>query len=134
LNWDYLIYYINKGDKKMETNYEKQAEDFMTKTGTTLKVKFQKYDKHFADDKGKRDIYRITLKRAGQSYTFSFGQSIVNTGKGIQPTAYDVLTCLTKYDPESFDNFCAEYGYDNDSRKVEKQHPDLTAGEFNRGE
>lgn len=80
----------------METNYEKQAEDFMTKTGTTLKVKFQKYDKHFADDKGKRDIYRITLKRAGQSYTFSFGQSLENTGKGIQPTAYDILAYMTK--------------------------------------
>lgn len=34
------------------------------------------------------------------------------------PTAYDVLACLTKYDPGTFENFCAEYGYDTDSRKA----------------
>lgn len=39
---------------------------------------------------------------------------------GIEPTAYDVLSCLTKHDPGSFDDFCDEYGYDNDSRKAEK--------------
>lgn len=29
--------------------------------------------------------------------------------------AYDVLACLTKYEPGSFKNFCGEYGYDTDS-------------------
>lgn len=32
-----------------------------------------------------------------------------------KPTAYDVLACLTKYDCGSFDSFCYEYGYSNDS-------------------
>lgn len=31
------------------------------------------------------------------------------------PSLYDVLACLTKNDPDTFDNFCSEYGYDNDS-------------------
>lgn len=31
------------------------------------------------------------------------------------PTAYDILSCLTKYDPGSFEDFCFEYGYDDDS-------------------
>lgn len=39
-----------------------------------------------------------------------------------KPTAYDVLACLTKYDPGTFENFCAEYGYDVDSRKAEKTY------------
>ena len=34
-------------------------------------------------------------------------------------TAYGLLACLTKCDPGSFDNFCADYGYDEDSRKAE---------------
>lgn len=38
---------------------------------------------------------------------------------GVKPTAYDVLACLTKYDPQSFENFCNEYGYNEDSRMVE---------------
>lgn len=38
------------------------------------------------------------------------------------PTAYDVLTCLTKYDPGTFENFCSDYGYDADSREAEKTY------------
>lgn len=37
-----------------------------------------------------------------------------------QPTVYDVLSCLTKSDPDTFENFCSEYGYDEDSRTAEK--------------
>ncbi len=33
--------------------------------------------------------------------------------------AYDVLACLTKYDPGTFENFCSDFGYDTDSRKAE---------------
>ena len=39
-----------------------------------------------------------------------------------EPTEYDVLACLTKYDPETFENFCGEFGYDEDSRKAEKTY------------
>lgn len=34
------------------------------------------------------------------------------------PTIYDVLASLTKYDPETFEDFCSEYGYNIDSRKA----------------
>jgi hypothetical protein len=40
-------------------------------------------------------------------------------GKRRQPTAYDVLACITKYDPGAFENFCADFGYDTDSRRAE---------------
>lgn len=36
------------------------------------------------------------------------------------PTAYSVLAGLTKSDPGSLENFCAECGYDTDSRSAEK--------------
>ena len=36
------------------------------------------------------------------------------------PTAYDVLACLQKYDVGTFENFCSEFGYDEDSRTAEK--------------
>ena len=38
------------------------------------------------------------------------------------PTVYDVLCCLTKYDPGTFADFCSEFGYDTDSRKAEKTY------------
>lgn len=36
------------------------------------------------------------------------------------PTAYDVLACMTKYDPGTFEDFCAVFGYDEDSRTAER--------------
>lgn len=36
------------------------------------------------------------------------------------PSAYSILACLTKYDPGTLENFCSDYGYDEDSRKAEK--------------
>ena len=38
----------------------------------------------------------------------------------IAPTLYDVMACLTKYDPGTFEDFCSDFGYDTDSRKAEK--------------
>lgn len=40
--------------------------------------------------------------------------------KEARPTCYDVLACLTKYDPGTFEDFCGEYGYDEDSRTAER--------------
>jgi len=38
------------------------------------------------------------------------------------PSAYDVLACLTKYDPGTFEGFCSEFGCDTDSKKAEKTY------------
>lgn len=38
------------------------------------------------------------------------------------PTTYDLLACITKYDPGTFENFCSEFDYDTDSRKAEKTY------------
>ena len=149
-------------------NYEKQANDFLTKTNTTFEARFLGFGKHFDDDKENRDIYEITLKRGGRVFTFNFGQSInssqqwhanTNYAKKISeglrlmgeskrdmnkalmcigvptyslndndfiknkyfsaPTAYSVLACLTKYDIGTLENFCDEFGYDADSKKVD---------------
>lgn len=39
-----------------------------------------------------------------------------------KPTCYDVLACLTHYDPGSFQNFCDEFGYSNDSIRALKTY------------
>lgn len=40
----------------------------------------------------------------------------------IHPTAYEILACLTKYDPGTFEDFCSEFGCDLDSRKAFKTY------------
>lgn len=106
----------------MNTDYNKQAIDFLNATSTSFEAKFKTHDFYFADDKEQRDIFRVTLKNKLHTYRFNFGQSISkSTGDGQnKPTSYDVLACVTKYEAGSFDDFCSDYGYDNDSRKAHK--------------
>src|SRR5574344_492426 len=149
--------------------YLKQAEDFLSKTKSTLEIKFLKTGKHFENDKEERDIYEFILTRGKRTYKGTFGNSIKDNGiklngraimttesaidkklldsdnntfrlfsltrfdwvlgypvsyKEIElpkmPNAYSILSCLTKYDVGSFEDFCSEFGYDVDSRSAEK--------------
>ena len=43
-----------------------------------------------------------------------------------KPTAYDVLACVTKYDPGTFKEFCMDYGYDDDSITAYKTYVAVT--------
>lgn len=158
--------------KTLETDYTKQATDFLIKCNTTITVKFIKNDFHFPGDKDKRDIYEIELKRGNRIATFIFGQSLNDSGfyyqyisnkrqfpldrkylskdyfKGksfglvgtikmndgnfnpkidtihypVAPNAYDLLASITKYEVGTFEDFCGEYGYDEDSRTAEKTY------------
>ena len=55
------------------------------------------------------------------AHPLSFGDWVPNKNFGI-PSAYDILSCLTKYDPGDFENFCGDLGYDTDSRAAEKTY------------
>jgi hypothetical protein len=101
-------------------NYQQQANEFATATGTKLTINRSKYGNHFADDQQKRFIFNCTLTRNGKKFTLNFGQSIA--AEDTPPTMYDILACLTKYDPESFKFFCSNYGYDTDSIKALKTY------------
>jgi len=103
-------------------DYQKQGEDFLKQTRTVLKTKYLETAPYFDGDIDARDIYRFTLRRARKSYTARFGQSIASAGQ--EPTAYDILTCITKYNPGTFESFCSEYGFDMDSRRAEKIYKD----------
>ena len=106
----------------MTTNYEHQANDFLSKTNTSIKIEFLKYGSRFSGEKECRNIYKVKIKRENKSFSFNFGQSIYATSKGEKPTNYDILSCLQKYDVGSFEDFCSEFGYDEDSRKAEKTY------------
>lgn len=42
--------------------------------------------------------------------------------KHIEPSDYSILATLTKYDPESFEFFCSEYGYSEDGITAERTY------------
>lgn len=96
----------------MKDQYIEQAEKFLQDTKTKLTIKFDHYGKHFVDDNQSRNIYKCVLKNADGQYTIKFGDSIQSTRQGEKPSAYDVLSCLTKYDHGTFGDFCDDFGLD----------------------
>ena len=117
--------------------YSTQAQQFLKDTQTTFKAEFVKHDKHFNDDKVKRDIYKVTFERGNRSFKVMFGQSInesltpeyreliKNNKQQLlkrYPLAYDVLVCLQKYDVGTFKDFCSDFDYNDDSIKAHKTY------------
>lgn len=99
------------------SEYTKQAEKFLKDTKTKMKVKFIKHDVYFIGDKDTRDIFKITFKRNKKQFSLTFGQSLNDSTKGgdKHPTSYDVLACIEKYDPSTFEDFIMVYGYNDHS-------------------
>lgn len=122
--------------------YIKQATDFLQKTHTKMKIEYVglAVNKEWKE-KEKRCLYEITLTSPRGSMSFDFWDSIRNTEiktmpfdaynmqankklaakkKAAVPSVYDVLACLQKCDPGTFEDFCLDYGYDEDSRTAER--------------
>lgn len=63
----------------METNYEKQATDFLEKTGCKMEIKFKENRRYFLDDKEARDVYDVKIERGKRVWEFEFGNSIADS-------------------------------------------------------
>jgi hypothetical protein len=124
--------------KKHEpTEYDLQAQRFIEKTGLKIRKVYCGHGPYFDGDKESRARWEITIERADhRPITFMFGASIVDSWAVSEghswrrsvkfrkdpPTDYTILSCVEKHDPGTFDDFCAEYGYDNDSIKARETY------------
>ena len=105
--------------------YENQAKDFLKNANATMKIKY--HDTTINEtwgDKDYRNVYKATIKTPNGQMTITFWDSIYNTNNGIEPTEYDILACLTKYDVGTIDDFVLEFGYEvnswGDVKRIEK--------------
>lgn len=93
--------------------YDKQAKKFLVDSKTKCTIKeieggYPDWDvSHF------RRQYNCTFTRNGKRRSFKFWASLAEG----TCREYDILSCITKYDPEHYENFCANFGYDTDSRR-----------------
>lgn len=95
-----------------------------------IKVSFKKVDElpRYSDENNKSGLigyynqYKVKVTFEGRSATFDYGSSVHNYNEGIEPKKEDLLYCLVSdyNSPNNFENFCDEFGYDQDSRKAEK--------------
>lgn len=125
--------------------YAQQAIDFLKMTKSTIRIIPK-------NNRNGRAVYDITLTTTIGEMNFQFWNSLYNTeilNKNLEeytgrerselvkkkmsasPTAYDVLVCITKYDPGSFENFCSDYGYDKYDKSSYKIYMDVK-NEFNQ--
>jgi len=91
----------------------------------TVKIRYLGIKKYFPDDKEYRQVIGVSMKRDGQKIAFPFGLSVNDTEKIMAgtfeewETLYNVLSCCGSdfFIPETFKDFCYEFGYDEDSRR-----------------
>lgn len=120
----------------MTTDYQKQAEDFLAKFGVKFRATLS--DSKPAQWEPAGHHYRVTLSRnkitpsqvggnwdnglkTSTRLTFDFwGSKSDMDNKRTELSAYDVLACISSdiHTPETFEDFCSEYGYETDSIKA----------------
>ena len=98
------------------SNYLAQAQNFLRKTGTEMKIKYVRKVNGFPNDPKDhmtRNKYTVIMTRGEKSYDFSFYGSHADYLNGKKPTAYDVLACIEKYEyPLDPWEFSREFGYE----------------------
>ena len=114
-----------------KSEYDQQAEQFLTTNGVKFRATLSDTKTPAWSDNGKHGHhYRVTLSKPAHRHdfyackhrlTFDFWSSIKDAENGIKTvTPYSVLACISgdAYTPETFADFCADYGYESDSIKA----------------
>jgi hypothetical protein len=124
---------------KEQSKYTKQAAEFLSRNGLKMRATFKGMDKcpKWGSDPARvagscatcgnihGDRFRVTLWREGKPgrVSFDFWGSYHDHQTGeTELTAYDVLACISgdANTPDTFEEFCSEYGYEEDSRRAFK--------------
>ena len=102
--------------------YVKRAKDFLEACNAAMKITWIgcEINKNL-NDNIRRNVYRATIKTPKGVMCVKFWDSAYNTERGVEPSAYDIIACLEKYDVGTIDNFVNEYGYEvNDWADVKR--------------
>lgn len=126
-----------KNETTTANEYDQQATDFLTRNGLKMRITLSDSKSPAWAKEGEETghHYRVTISKGElpmiggvnrpppSRLVFDFWGSIADARKGKEPSAYDVLSCISgdAYTPETFADFCAEYGYEEDSIKALQQ-------------
>lgn len=108
---------------KTTNEYHKQAKRFLASHGIKFRATLRDSKSPAWKQAGEKygHHYRVTLSKPGSRLAFDFWGSIADAEKGeTEVCAYDVLACISGdvNCPDTFKDFCAEYGADEDSIKA----------------
>lgn len=84
-----------------------------------IKMTFEEVNENpnMKNEEWRADHYKCLLKREGKQMTIYFSKGIGHNGA--EPTTEELLNCIaldsrTHLDNETFENFCSEFGYEQD--------------------
>lgn len=113
----------------MVSTYETEARDFMIRNKIKMSITFKDREANrLWNENSKRNRYSVYIQNTDtdEAMRVIFWDSVYSTEHNITPTCYDILACLTKYDPGEYEDFCCEFGYETE---IENQF-----GRFTRNE
>jgi hypothetical protein len=96
-----------------------QSAEFLERNGIACRITLS--DSKPAQWEPAGHHYRVTLSKKGrQRLAFDYWGSAADASAGKEPTPHSVLSCIASdiYTPETFEEYCSEYGDDPDSRKA----------------
>lgn len=98
--------------------YQQEAFDFLKRNHIEMKITFRdvKANQLWGETQ-LRNRYYIYIKNeiSGEYMSTLLWDSIYNREHHLTPTCYDILACLTKYDPGDYEDFCSEFGYETET-------------------
>lgn len=93
----------------MVSTYETEARDFMIRNKIKMSITFKDREANrLWNENSKRNRYSVYIQNTDtdEAMRVIFWDSVYNTERNITPTCYDILACLTKYDPGDYEDFC----------------------------
>ncbi len=101
--------------------YEDQAKNFLSSHGLTMRISLS--DSKPAPWEPSGHHYRVTVSRdrtPGSRLAFDFWGSASDAEKGVDPTPYDILSCISSDAtmPGTFPEYCRDFGEEEDSRRA----------------
>ena len=107
--------------------YVKQAQDFLKACNATMRIRKLGCSQNTDwNDKFWRNVYIATIETPIDTMIVRFWDSAYNTEQGIEPTEYDILSCLQKYDVGTIDDFVSDFGYEvhkwSDVKKIQRMY------------
>lgn len=100
-------------------DYEKIMNEILKENNITIDINY--VSKSLVDWNTERNLhnyYIVTLERNDKKMQYDFYASVKNTRENKKPTNYDVMACLEWYELGTFQDFCFNFGYNEDSIKA----------------
>lgn len=118
------------------SDYDKQAKEFLERNKLQMTITEVPYTEPIWEDiiyLEPRYKYRVAIyspmkleydatPSCQRRILFNFWGSVSDAKRGLKPSSYDVLASIIGDAdcPDTFEEFCEGYGYDEDSRKAKK--------------